>query len=125
MLFPAAFEGAEFLKKYNAWGYVRVGGTAPYLALYVGRPKSAIVYFGEVDSVTQPLKSKEDAVKRTGIQERDMKMFSAGKRVINLKPGSLVELKDPIPLEDRRSAPRGFRYTSLGKLIEAKRVEDL
>jgi hypothetical protein len=125
MLFPATREGAEFLKKYNAWGYVRVSKALPYLALYVGRPTSAVLYFGEVDSVTQPLTSKEEAMQRTGIHEKDMKMFSAGKRVIKLKPGSLVEFKDPIPLGDRHRAPRGSRYTNLKTLIDAQKVKDL
>lgn len=125
MLFPAKMEGAQFLVKYNAWGYVRPGRKTPYLALHVGSPKSGVLYFGEVESMTQPFTSKEDAIKGTGIKEKDMKLFSTGKRVVILKPGTLVEFKDPIKLLDKHTAPRGLRYTTLQKIMEAKCVADL
>ena len=124
LLCPSRPDGVAFLKKYNAWGFVRIGKDhAPrYLALYVGRPESSVLYFGDVESITQPLQSRRDLQK---IREEDWETFEKGKRVIHLKPGSLVKFKDPITLKDRRSAPRGIRYTTLNKLIQADHVEDL
>jgi len=120
---PSRIEGVEFLKKYNAWGFVTIGRRQiPYFALYVGRPESSVLYFGEIESITQPLKSKEDLVK---IQMQDTETFETGKRVIHLKRGTLVRFKDPIPLKNRRSAPRGLRYTTLEKLIQVECVSDL
>lgn len=116
-------EGIEFLKKYNAWGFVRMAREdVSYFALYVGRPKSSVMFFGEIDSITQPLESKEDLVK---IQEKDAKTFETGKRVIHLKPGTLTELKNPIPLKNKLAAPRRLRYTTLKKLVQAEKVSDL
>ena len=124
LLCPSRPEGVAFLKKYNAWGFVRIGRrrTPRYLALYVGKPESSVLYFGDIESITQPIQSRQDLRK---IQEEDLDTFEKGKRVIHLKPGSLVRLKDPIPLKDRRSAPRGLRYTTLKRLIQADYVEDL
>lgn len=123
VLCPSKVEGVEFLKKYNAWGFVTMSRKhIPYFALYVGKPESSVLYFGEIESITQPLKSKEDLVK---IQMQDTETFETGKRVIHLKQGTLVRFKDPIPLKNRRSAPRGLRYTSLEKLIQAECVSDL
>jgi len=124
LLCPSRPEGVAFLKKYNAWGFVRIGrGRTPqYLALYIGKPESSVLYFGDIESITQPIQSRQDLRK---IQEEDLDTFEKGKRVIHLKPGSLVRLKDPIPLRDRRSAPRGLRYTTLHRMIQANYVEDL
>jgi len=123
VFFPSRIEGVEFLKKYNAWGFVTIGRRQiQYFALYVGRPESSVLYFGEIESITQPLRSKEDLVK---IQVQETAMFETGKRVIHLKLGTLTRFKDPIPLKNRRSAPRGLRYTTLEKLIQAECVSDL
>jgi len=123
VLCPSRIEGVEFLKKYNSWGFVSLSRkTIPYFALYVGRPESSVLYFGEIESITQPLKSKEDLVK---IQEQDTETFEIGKRVIHLKPGTLVKFKDPIPLKSKRSAPRGLRYTTLERLIQANHIDEI
>lgn len=125
LLCPSRPEGVAFLKKYNAWGFVRISkGRAPrYFALYVAKPESSVLYFGDIESITQPIQSKQDLHK---IQEEDLeKIFETGKRVIHLKPGSLVRFKDPIHLRDRKSAPRGLRYTTLKRLIQADHVGDL
>jgi predicted type IV restriction endonuclease len=123
VLCPSRLDGVEFLKKYNAWGFVTLNKTAiPYFALYVGRPESSILYFGEIESITQPLKSKDDLVK---ISQQDAGGFEVGKRVIHLKPGTLVKFKDPIPLKDKRAAPRGLRYTTLEKLMKANNTSEV
>jgi hypothetical protein len=94
----------------------------PYFALYVGNPESSVLYFGEVESITKPIASKEDIQK---IEEKDIENFPSGKRAIHLKPGTLVKLTDPIPLKNKRIAPRGLRYTTLEKLMNSSYVEEL
>ena len=120
---PSRADGVEFLRKYNAWGFVAMTEKRiPYFALYVGKPESSVLYFGEVESITQPLKSKADLVK---IQEEDTETFEVGKRVIHLKPGTLAKFQDPIRLKSRKSAPRGLRYSTLEKLVQANHIGDL
>lgn len=120
---PSKIDGVEFLKKYNAWGFVKMREeNIPYFALYVGRPESSILYFGEIESITKPLKSKEDLIR---IQKTDIETFEPGKRVIHLKPGTLVKLADPIPLKNKRFVPKSRLYTTLEKLTQANYVEDL
>ncbi|MCW4016698.1 MAG: type I restriction enzyme HsdR N-terminal domain-containing protein [Candidatus Bathyarchaeota archaeon] len=116
--------GIEFLEKYNAWGFIKLGkNRAPkYFALYIGRPKSSIMYFAEIETITQPLKSKDDVKK---IAQEDLEEFKAGKQVIHLKPNSLYKLEDPIPLINKKAAPLGNNYTSLEKFIKAKSISDL
>ena len=122
VLCPSKVEGVEFLKKYNAWGFVTMNKQVPYFALYVGSPESSVLYFGEVESITKPIASKEDIQR---IEEKDIESFPTGKRAIHLKPGTLVKLADPVPLKNRRIAPRGIRYTTLEKLMNANYAEDL
>lgn len=123
ILCPSKLDGVDFLKKYNAWGFVTLSKTSiPYFALYVGKPESSILYFGEVESITQPLKSKEDIAK---ISQQDATTFEIGKRVIHLKPGTLVKFKNPITLKEKRKAPRGLRYTTLEKLLGANDISEV
>lgn len=120
---PSRISGVDFLKKYNAWGFVKMREEdIPYFALYVGRPESSILYFGEIESITKPLKSKEDIVK---IQETDIETFEPGTRVIHLKPGTLVKFVDPVPLKNKRFVPKGRLYTNLEKLTQADKIEFL
>lgn len=123
VLCPSRIEGVEFLKKYNAWGFVKLRKPdVPYFALYVGKPESSVLYFGEIESITQPLKSKDDLVK---IREEDKATFEPGKRVIHLKYGTLVKFEDPIPLSSKKKAPRFLMYTRLEKLVQAKNIDEL
>jgi len=124
VLCSSRVDGIEFLKKYNAWGFVNMSNNRKpkYFALYVGKPYSSVLFFAEVDSITQPLKSK-DEINR--IQKEDLTTFETGKRVIHLKSGSLYRLEDPIPLKKKKMAPRGLRYTNLKKLIKANDIEEL
>jgi hypothetical protein len=59
------------------------------------------------------------------IQDQDMDTFEKGKQVIWLKPNTLKKFADPIPLIDKKRAPRGPRYTTIEKIVNAKRFIDL
>jgi len=124
ILCPSKVEGVDFLKKYNAWGFINLNERRKprYFALYVGKPESSLQYFGEIDKITNPIKSRQEIGM---IQDQDMNTYEQGKRVVFLKPNSLVKFVDPIPLSDRHKAIRGIKYTILEKIITAKRVEDL
>jgi predicted type IV restriction endonuclease len=124
VLCPSRVEGIDFLKKYNAWGFINISKyrRPDYFALYVGRPESSVLYFSEIESITKPLESKEELIK---ILEEDMGTFETGKRVIHLKKDTLVAFKDPLPLKNKRMAPRALRYMTLKKLIQTNYVEEL
>ena len=96
---PSKPDGIDFLVKYNAWGYVNISKNRnpEYFALYISAPKSAIVYFGEIDSISEPLTSRSDIPK---IREEDIDkaLFDKGKRLIILKPNTLVKLENPLSL---------------------------
>jgi len=124
ILCPSKVEGVDFLKKYNAWGFINVSDSRKpkYFALYVGKPDSSLLYFGEIEKITNPLKSRQEIGM---IQDKDMDTYEPGKRVVFLKPNSLVRFTDPIPLIDKHKGLRGIKYTTIDKIITAKRVEDL
>lgn len=121
---PSKPDGVEFLKKYNAWGFINMSDhrRPKYFALYVGSPESSVKYFGEIESITKPIQSKDEL---TTIQEEDMDKFETGKRVIHLKPGSLIELRNPIPLKSKRRGLRGPKYSTLEKIKTAQELSDL
>jgi len=119
---PSKPEGVEFLRKYNAWGFIRVLRKPRYFALYVGRPESKLLYFAEIDRITDPIGAREEI---STIQDQDMDTFEKGKQVIWLKPNTLRKFTDPIPLIDKRKGPRGPRYTTIEKIVNAKRFSDL
>lgn len=121
---PSKPDGVEFLKKYNAWGFINMSDhrRPKYFALYVGSPESSVKYFGVIESITKPIQSKDEL---TTIQEEDMDTFEKGKRVIHLKPGSLIELGNPIPLISKRRGLRGTKYSTLEKIKSAKKLSDL
>ncbi len=121
-VFPSRESGVEFLKKYNAWGYVRINRKPKYLALYVSRPYSKVVYFGEIDYITNPFESKDEI---KNIEEADKTTFSPGKQVVYLKKDSLVKLSDPIPAGPRGSVPFSLSYSTLDKLKSARNTKEL
>lgn len=49
--------------------------------------------------------------------------FAQDKQVINVEPGSLHEIEDPIP--DESKYPQSMRHTSVGKLRTAETTDDL
>jgi len=121
---PSKPDGVDFLKKYNAWGFINMSDfrKPKYFALYVGSPESSVKYFGEIETITKPIQSKDEL---TTIQEEDMDTFETGKRAIHLKPGSLIELRNPIPLRSKRRGLRGPKYSTLEKIKTAQKLSDL
>jgi len=114
---PSKPSGADFLRRYQAWP-ARIGSERKprYFALYISNPVRAIKYFGEV----------EDVVEANGFQVENPedKKYLAGKRMIQLKRGSLRELGDPIK-RGTRHVPQGIWYTPLSKFLHANTLDDL
>ena len=119
---PSKIDGVEFLTKYNAWVFINIKGEPKYFSLYVGSPESKLLYFAEIERITEPLRTRDEI---EIIQDQDIGTFEKGKQVIWLKPETLVKFKDPIPLIDKRRGPRGYRYTTIEKIINAKKYNDL
>lgn len=123
---PSKQDGIDFLKKYNAWGFVTLSDyhskTAKYLAVYISDPVSSVKYFGEILSVSGRLKLKDEV---SWINENDLKEFNVGKRLIILKPGSFRLLNDPIPVGLKRKGLQGKIYSSIGKFVKANNLDEL
>ncbi len=114
--------GVTFLLRYQAWGFVRISRAAQYLGLYVSKPISAVLWFGEVEKMTPPLPSRSSV---EGIDDSDLTWFEEGKRVIWLRAGTLRRLSDPIPSTSHHGHPQSARYTTLGKFRSALDTSEL
>jgi hypothetical protein len=108
-IFPTRESGLKFLKENNAWGFVRVNQDPDYAAFYVAGGPSEIRYIAAVKEIVQA----EDASLAHGLetyggQEAD---YEQGDQVVLFEPGTLYELEDPIPYEQK--APQSRVYTDL------------
>jgi len=120
ILCPAKPSGIEFLTTNNAWGFIRLKRTPKYLALYVGRPNSAIEFVGEVEKVVEA-GSAECPIKS------DDPNYEVGKKLVLLKKDRLWALAKPIALGVPMpgKAPQGLRFLQLSKLAKAQTLDDL
>jgi predicted type IV restriction endonuclease len=116
-IFPSTQKGIEFLIRYNAWGFVKIRRRPRYFALYVSKPYSCVLFFGEIERITDPLLSK-DAI--NNISPEDMETYRPGKQILYLKRGTLAQLSDPIKIGGKRTHIQGMIYTTLEKVIHAK-----
>jgi hypothetical protein len=114
---PSRPEGVDFLKRYNAWGFVKIGREPRYFALYVSSPDSAVRYFAEIEKIVDP-KSSESPV-----NDPERYKISEGKRLILFRKDSLRELADPLARGERW--PQGKFYLTLSRLIKAKSLDDI
>ena len=121
-IFPTREEGIEFLKKYSAWGYVKMNKKPKYLAFYIAKPYSQILFVGEFSYMSEPFNNKDDI---KNIDDADKDTFSPGKSIVYLKKGSLVKLSNPISCEQDGYAPQGLFYTTLEKIKKAKNTDEL
>jgi len=114
---PSRPEGVDFLKRNQAWGFVRIRREPRYFALYVSSPIHAITHFGEVEKVAEPKDSRV-------ANPEEYETYGVGKKVIQLKAGSLKELGDPIT-KGTQPIPQGIWYTTLSKFLRANTLDDL
>lgn len=121
VVFPTQESGLTFLRENNAWGFVRMGQTPDYAAMYVTRTDREVRYVAEVREVV----AAEEASLAKSLEEYsgEEAEFGVGKNVVVFEPGTLYELEDPIPFGSEY--PQSHRYTELGKLQAAKSTDEL
>lgn len=121
VVFPSRESGLAFLKENNAWGFVRMGQTPDYAAVYVTRTAREVRYVAEVKEVVEA----EDAELAKSLEEYrgEEAEFNTDKKVVVFEPGTLYELESPIPFGEKY--PQSHRYTELGKLKGATVTDDL
>ena len=112
--------GERWMLRYNAWRSVVMKKTPKYIALYQGFPYSQVRLFAEIDKIfdsgDQRLQSEY------GLPPADNS--DSGKKTLILKPESIKLLDRPI----EKASWGGFRnikYTKIGKLKQARSIEDL
>lgn len=121
VVFPSQESGLTFLKENNAWGFVRMGQTPDYAAVYVTRTAREVRYVANVKEIVG---SKEAELAKALDEYRgDEAKFDTDKKVVVFEPETLYELEDPIPFGEEY--PQSHRYTELGKLKEATVTDDL
>jgi len=115
-------DGVSFLKKHNAWGFVRIAKKPEYFALYISSPESSIMYFGIVEDVLDPKDPESPVAETAGKYET----YEEGKKIIKLKPNKLWRLEEDIKLgDDRNQAIQSLTYFDLKKFRVAKTINDL
>lgn len=112
--------GVKSLRENNAWGFVKVGRTPDYVAMYVSDDPSEIRYIAEVDRVVGA--TEADLVKPAE-EYTEEASFDPDDSVIVFKSGTLYELEDPIPFE--KKYPRSLRYTTLEKIRNTTTTKDV
>ncbi len=112
---PSRLEGINFLKKYNAWGYLRIKKRPDYLAIYVSRPESKIMYFGKVKKVIYANK-----VDNIPVASKDI-----DKKLILLCDDSLRRLEKVIPLGKCPWKAQSTKRVRLSRFIKANSLDDL
>lgn len=121
---PANVErGLDFLFRNQAWGFVQIGQNPEFIAFYIsgGKGRSAVWYIGRVADVVSidEANLEDDPAELIDLSDPKERL----KKVIEIEPGSLYELEDPIPYA--KKYPQSLRYTTLEKIRTAETTEDL
>lgn len=126
VIFPSKKSGVEFLKENNAWGFVRIGQTPEFIAMYVSEGVQQVKYVAKIKEIVDPsaadLARPVEAYYESGSEEAQAG-FDPDKQVIVFEEDSLYELDDPIPFKNKW--PQSLRYTTLGEFKTAKSTEDI
>ncbi len=118
---PSKPAGVDWMKRYYAWGFIRINRSPSYFALYVSDHIRSIQYFAQVDRIVEP-DADDSPVKETYKTDRT---YSHGKKVIVFKPGSLGRLPREIPTGENKALFRSLKYFSLASLRGARTTDDL
>ncbi len=121
VVFPSKPPGVEFLRKYRAWGYVKLSRLPPYLALYVSGGIGRIRYLGRTIEIVEPDDPKSP------VKEDHARYISyePGKKLVLLDPNAIWRLEREIPMGANKSALRTHRFFSLTSFKTARTVDDL
>ena len=110
--------GIEFLRKYEAWGFISIASQPEYFLVYLTRPHQEIRFLGVVEDVVDA----DTFVSAEGIPT-DEYQYGDEKKVIVFS--ELYELETPIPLGDASHRMQGLLYTTLGEARTAESTDDL
>lgn len=124
-IFPAAVGdniGVEWLLKYNAWRSVIIKENPEYFALYVSAPVSSVLYFAEIKEIRNV---EDQSLLKLGIPPPDPEETGKGKKIIILRPESIVKLGDPIKMGERIHGLRKLMYSTMQKFVNASTLDDL
>lgn len=121
VVFPSKPTGIPWMKRYNAWGYVKLSRLSPYLALYVSGGVGRIRYLAETESIVAP----EDPESPVRDAYKTDPSYERGKMVIVLRRGSIRRLDREIPIGANKSALRTHRFFRLSSFASARTVDDL
>lgn len=119
-VFPTKKSGLRFLKENNGWGFVRVGSTFEYVAMYVTGDVRQVKYVAKVKDIISPDNAD---LERPALSYVERDEIGEDKMVVRFNPGSLYELEDPVPYETKY--PRSLRYTTLGAFRDAETTDDM
>ncbi len=122
-VFPSRPAGEEFLRKFNAWGFVSLRGNPRFCAIYFTKPEQSIRIVASISRIIPA--SAWLAANKDKATERDLESYDPDKSVIEFKPTEAWELEDPVPWESGDPVIYGLRYTSLGDLRRASQIGDL
>ena len=119
-IFPTRESGIRFLKENNAWGFVRVGKDPDYAAFYVAGGPQEIRYIAAIKEIVKAenVTLASDLSTYTGEEAE----YEPDDQVVVFEPGSLYELEDPIPYEEK--APQSRVYTDLESFKTASTTKD-
>lgn len=115
--------GVNFLLENEGWGYVSVSDDVVYFALYVGRPFKEIKYFGIIERIISPI----DTLSPVKDEMHAKKAAREGKKYIQLKKGTLVELQNPIGNRQgaRPKRIQGHKIVDLQTFLQAQTLDDI
>ena len=112
--------GERWMLSYNAWRSIVMRKTPKYMALYQGFPYSQVRLFAEIDKIFD---SEDPRLQREfGLPPSDNS--DSGKKTLILKPESIKLLDRPIE-KASWGGLRNIMYTKIGKLKQARSIEDL
>jgi hypothetical protein len=119
-VFPTRESGLSFLIENNAWGFVRVGRSPDYVAMYVTQDVREVQYFATVRDVVPPAEAE---LVREPTEYLNRNEIDDDKMVVRFDPDSLYRLEDPIPYANKY--PQSLRYTTLGKFRAADTTDSI
>lgn len=126
VIFPSKKSGVEFLKENNAWGFVRIGQSPEFIAMYISEDVQQVKYVAKIKTIDDPadvdLARPLEAYYESGSKEAQAG-FDPDKQVIVFEADSLYELEDPIPFENKWL--QSLRYTTLGEFRAAETTDDI
>ncbi len=122
-IFPSQPQGEEFIRKFNAWGFVFIRGRPTFCAIYFSRPEHRIRIIASVSRIVPALDWVDS--NRDRAPEQEWSTPDPRKYVLEFEDNRVWELEDPLPWQPDDPVIQSLRYTTIGDLKVASRVGDL